>query len=84
MDIGAAALLAIVASLKEQAGRVHFPVQENADLGRILQQLSNSENGNGMRWGFHDKKIGKDIAYSVSLHCQSSLLDDVYVKPRAS
>lgn len=62
VDIDAAALLAIVASLREQAGRVRVPIQEHANLGSILQNWSEIENGNGMRWGFHDKKISKDIA----------------------
>ena len=72
VDIGDAALLAIVASLKEQAGRLCVPVQENPNLGSILQQLRKSENGYGMRWGIHDNRIGKDITYSVSLNCQRS------------
>lgn len=66
MDIDGAALQAILASLKEQAVRVQAPMQEHADLGSAMLQLVEFEYVNGMEWGFHDKELRKDIAYSVS------------------
>ena len=75
MDIGDAALQAFAASLKEQAGRVHAPVQEHANLGTSLLQSVESGNENDMQWGIHDRHLGKDIAYSVSHHYQCCLLD---------
>ena len=66
MDIDNAALEAIVYSLKEQAGHVHAPLQEHTDLASVLLQSIEFEYKDGMEWGFHDREINKNIAYSVS------------------
>ena len=66
MDIDGAALQAISASLKEQAGRVGAPVQQHANLNSALLQSATVGYVNGQEWGFHDVDQLLDIPYSVS------------------
>lgn len=63
MDIDGAALQAILASLKEQAGHAGSSVQQHAS---VTLQSAAVGYVNGMEWGFHDVEQLQDISYSVS------------------
>ncbi|KAL3130378.1 poly ADP-ribose polymerase [Trebouxia sp. C0009 RCD-2024] len=62
VDIDGAALQAILASLKEQAGHAGSSVQQHAS---VTLQSAAVGYVNGMEWGFHDVEQLQDISYSV-------------------